>query len=119
MIYTKPRKIPLKKKARAIPIRGKGADSGKWYKCWHCGFLCNIDRDDDSGYKAGVRHSTYIHPNGESGSISDRTIVLRQPFFYHVLMKSDAAGQPETIRHDFISSVVKGCPFCGTTNYRN
>jgi len=40
------------KRKRTIPLYGEGDDKGKWYKCWNCGFPCNIDRDSlDTGDK--------------------------------------------------------------------
>ena len=33
------------KRKRRIPLRGSFEDEGKYYRCWNCGFICNIERD--------------------------------------------------------------------------
>lgn len=120
MRYTKPSKAHLPKQAKSIPLKGKGEDSGKWFRCWNCGFTCNIDREDSSGSTAGDNHLDFSSPalgfveNGDT----DRMIVLDGFSFYHTILEHVADGTAETIVHEHITNVTKGCPFCGTTNYR-
>jgi hypothetical protein len=33
-------------------------------------------------------------------------------------MRKGADGESKTIVHDYKSNVSRGCPFCGTTNWR-
>jgi len=40
----------IRKESRTIPLygspeRGNGLDDGRYFRCWNCGFICNIDRD--------------------------------------------------------------------------
>jgi hypothetical protein len=30
---------------RIKPVLGKGDDHRKYYRCWNCGFVCNVTRD--------------------------------------------------------------------------
>jgi len=120
MRFTKPTKVYLPTQARAIPMRAGGDESGKIFKCWNCNFTCNTDRDDDSGDTAGDNHTDYSSPalgfveNGEE----DRMIVLDEYDFYHTIMKVNADGSVSTIVHDHLTDISKGCPMCGSTNYR-
>ena len=111
----------LPKQAKSIPLKGKGEDAGRWFKCWNCGFICNIDRDDSSGSTAGDNQTDFSSPslgfveNGEE----DRMLVLDSPTFYHTIMEQGADATAKTIVHVHLSDVTKGCPLCGSTNYKN
>ena len=40
----------IRKESRSIPLRGNaergnGLDDGRYFRCWNCGFVCNVDRD--------------------------------------------------------------------------
>jgi hypothetical protein len=37
---------------------------------------------------------------------------------YHVAMRIGADSEIQPIVHDYKSDVSRGCPFCGTTNWR-
>jgi len=120
MRFTKPSTQSLPKESRTLPIKASGADNGKWYRCWNCGFNCFIERDDSTGSTAGDNHVDYSDPalgyveNGEE----DRMIVLDEFDFYHTIMETDADGTISTIVHDHLTNITKGCPMCGSTNYR-
>ena len=78
MKFSRPTTTRLPKQAKSFPIRAKGEEAGKLYRCWNCGFTCNTDRDDDSGGTAGDNHTDFSSPalgyveNGEE----DRMITL-------------------------------------------
>jgi len=120
MRHTRPTKTTLPKQAKSFPIRAKGEEAGKRFRCWNCGFNCFTDRDDDTGSAAGDNHTDSISPalgyveNGEE----DIMMVFRGPTFYHTILELGMDGEPKTIVHDHLTNVTKGCPFCGTTNYR-
>jgi len=115
MKFTKPKKVPLPKQARSIPYKSKG-DERLW-KCWNCGFIVDEDKYDSSGLMAGDSHIGQAVPSfggeGKSGMIIP-TEVGRSC----VLMEQDASGTNKTIKHVFVSRVTRGCPFCGSTNYK-
>ena len=113
MRYTKPTKAHLPKEARTIPIKAGGEENGKWFRCWNCGFNCFTDRDDHTGLTAGDNHTD----NPEPAYGDDQRIVLGSPNNYHVIMEQDDSGDV-TIVHDHLTNVTKGCPLCGTTNYK-
>jgi hypothetical protein len=111
MRFTTPTIRKLPKQAKAFPYKPKGSES--LWKCWNCGFICNEDRDDHSGLTAGDNHTTIPQPAyGDS-----QMLVLDVPYFYHVIMEQDINGD-KVIMHDHLTNITKGCPFCGTTNYK-
>ena len=121
MRHTKPSRMRLPKQAKSIPMKGTGEDAGKWFKCWNCGFPCDVDREDSSGSTAGDNHIDFHSPSlgfVENG-IEDRMLVLDEPPFYHTIMEKDASGTAKTIVHEHLTSVTKGCPMCGTTNFKD
>jgi hypothetical protein len=51
-----------------LSLYGEKTDTGKWFRCWNCGFRCNIDRDVlSASYNNGI--SYYIAPNLNESSI--------------------------------------------------
>ena len=119
-IAKKPTKYRLPKQAKSLPKRAKGEEAGKIFRCWNCGYTCDTDRDDDSGSSAGDNHTDVSTPAlgyNENG-VEDLMIVLDEFSFYHTILELGADGEPKTIVHDHLTNVTKGCPFCGTTNYR-
>lgn len=106
--------------AQTLPVpanrdRDDGTDYGNLYKCWNCGFNCKVGRDElgDANSVAGTSHVDYSTP-ADYGKI----ILGGQTDSFHVLLKLDAAGEPEEIYHDFKSVISGGCPLCGTKNWR-
>lgn len=109
--------------AQTLPVpanrdRDDGTDYGNLYVCWNCGFPCKVGRDElgDAESVAGTSHSDYSTPSDYD---TDNRIIIGGPTdSFHVLLKLDAAGDPEIIYHDFESVITGGCPFCGTRNWR-
>ena len=60
-VYTRPHKRKLTKRSRTIPVYGEGADKGKYFRCWNCGWICNVDRDElgDSDSSSGNDHTDF------------------------------------------------------------
>ena len=61
------RKSRIPKDSRTIPIygdpiKGDGNNDGKYYKCWNCGFVCDVDRDalGDGQSRDGVAINEFI-----------------------------------------------------------
>lgn len=105
----------LPKESRTIPLKGEGDDEDKYYRCWNCGFICNVDRD-----ALGGRYSTdgTVLTNAAIpavGNITDgRGIEMSR---WTVSPVADADGNPRTVAYAFDIS-GDGCPSCHTRNWR-
>ena len=127
------RKTRIPKQSRTIPVRGHkdygdGQDAGKYWRCWNCGFICDVERDElgDSESTDGVSHTIYnaqytggltdamIH--GDNNGVALLTMASARSG--HVLLELDAAGDPKGVRLNWTPDVTSGCPFCGTRNWR-
>ena len=103
-----------RKDSRSIPLwgateRGDGQDHGKFFECWNCGFICNVDRD----------------ALGDAQSVSDITMTSYDLLDEYGDSVADTGGCKHTIfegegytTNRYIPTVESGCPFCGTKNYR-
>ena len=106
--------------ARTLPRRGDGDDKGRYFSCWYCGWVCDIERDY-RGPRTGEYYEDAIEPS--LGSL-DRTsplnglTVLGGITQSHRLMELDGSGTPKTIQHTFLKKVSAGCPNCGTQNWK-
>jgi len=104
------RTIPL----RGNPVRGGGEDNGKYYRCWNCGFICAVDRDELGGpeSKANITPTAYTqldqygntayHCQGAAG----KTQAICEA----------AGGTWASTRYQPV--VNSGCPLCGSPNWR-
>jgi hypothetical protein len=119
---------------------GDGEDDGKYYRCWHCGFVCDVDRDELGGpeSKDGVSYEIYdanlsvdnqdssndITPayyGADEHGANDDVYALTPMLLLrtgHVIMENDAAGDPKNVRVNYQPDISTGCPFCGTLNWR-
>lgn len=107
------------KRSRTIPlkgnsIRGDGEDYGKYFKCWNCGWICNVDRDA----LGGAESEANITPTGYTQLDQYGNEV------YHCF---GAAGSTQSICEDaggiwtstrYKPVVNSGCPACGSPNWR-
>lgn len=82
----------LPKQKRTLPIYGEREDTGKWYHCWNCGFVCNIDRDRLATVSVGSGSGVVVKET--TIYIDDVAVIVKYP------------------------DVTGGCPFCGSFNYR-
>jgi hypothetical protein len=125
-VYTRPHKRKLRKESRTLPLKGKGDDAGKYFKCWNCGFICDSDRDElgDSESGAGDDHTDYhglttIAANPGTSDLVAKQICLGGNQHYQTLQSVlTLDGSNKQINHSHLSDVSRGCPFCGTTNWR-
>jgi len=115
MRFTRPTKTRLNHDARSFPYKARG-DESLW-KCWNCGFICNEDRDDHSGSHAGDNHVIAVTP-ALGGQGLNGMLITTEVGKEHVIMKQDSNGDAAVIEHNYTSDVTKGCPFCGSTNYK-
>ena len=121
--YTRPYKKTLPKRSRTRPVKGRGEDRNRYFRCWNCGFICDSQRDElgDSESDAGDDHTDYnsLAQANPQGTGPDKVICLGGDIgHYHVAMRIGADSEPKTIVHGYKSDISRGCPFCGTTNWR-
>ena len=109
----------LRKQKKTIRLYGENEDAGKYYRCWNCGFICNIDRDS-LGDGDGLTHTDfYISSYGshDSSSPLNAFVVLDGINEGHVLLKSMADSSTEPIYHE-LQTGGNGCPSCHTLNWK-
>jgi hypothetical protein len=143
--YHRYRQRKIRKESRTLPMPGHvdygdGKDSGKYYRCWHCGVVCDIDREElgDGESKDGVSYTVYdaalssdsqdssenitpIHQGANEDGVNDDVYALSTMLTVrtgHVIMENDAAGDPKTVRVNYTPDVSSGCWFCGTLNWK-
>ena len=105
--------------SRTIPLwgskdRGDGEDHDRYWKCWHCGFTCNVDRDElgdsESTSRINYKADTLVDEYGDSTGYcygkhgSTQTICEAR------------GGTWKTSRYE--PEVTSGCKFCGTLNWK-
>ena len=129
------RGLPVQK--RTIPIFGAASyvdgrvvkdQSGIFFRCWNCGFICRTDRDklgDGEGFVINdqvdvpavlnLGASSYEFP----GTDNTRDVKMAVEDNVTVnLMELDNEGNPKTVMHNFFTKVTSGCPCCGCKAYR-
>lgn len=109
----------VRKEARRIPVwgspeRGGGEDHDRYFVCWHCGFICDVQRDELAG---------------------DEDESLVEPIAYDLVDEDGntagycfgAAGDTQTIceanggewkTQKYTHHSNGGCPLCSTRNWR-
>ena len=121
----------IRKDSRTIPVdgsyeRGGGEDAKKWYRCWNCGFLCNVERDalGDSQSRSGAVYEDYAqqpdpgygYPQQETNTLSNnQTATVDGLVVSELDPAGDAVGTKNAI---WVSNKSRGCPFCHTLNWR-
>ena len=125
-VYTRPHKRKLTKRSRTLPVYGEGADKGKYFRCWNCGWICNVDRDElgDSDSSAGDDHTdfheNYLYSTYDAPDAASRYAVLGGDTGHHHVALNNVTpdGEPKLIRHEYTSDISRGCPKCGCMNWR-
>lgn len=93
---------------RTLPMYGEGDDRGKYYRCWNCGFICNIDRDaigdgDGRSYTEFGVNTPPLYPVNDGGPpLSCNGVDV------DVILVSDGYQVGGT-----------GCPLCHTLAWRS
>lgn len=117
----------LPKESRTLPIkgnkdRGDGRDDGRYFECWNCGFICDIEGDSLGGPESGsgvalLNHSVTSY--GYNGDPKTGFAVLGGSIeHFHVALEKDADGSPKEVLHSFSASDGIGCPFCHSLNWK-
>ena len=120
---TKNRTPKLPKQSRQIPLpasseRGNGLDAGRYFRCWNCGFVCDIDRDSLGGARSGsgVNPQEY-YPQPDTG-VEVGQCVLGGLDSVFVALEQGADGLAKGIQHSLWAVVSGGCPLCGSKNWK-
>jgi hypothetical protein len=111
------RSARIRKRQRDLPVRGEGADEGRYYRCRVCGFICDRDRDalDDSPPGTDIRVATLAAGRvlGDERSVSFR---LGPPI---ILARADSSGTKRVVYIERDARVSSGCPMCGTHAWKS
>ena len=106
---------------RRIKVWGVDEDTGKWQRCWNCGFMVNVDRDMGNPDRSGIQ--LYDNPHADVGGpphqpgINDQLYVMATIDAPTGLMGSTAVDPNVTSYYTPRESrAVAGCKFCGCTN---
>ena len=109
----------LPKQSRTLPLygnptRGDGEDSGKYYRCWNCGFICDVDRDSLGGPddKANVTPEAYTQKDQYANTIGHC-----EGAHGATQAKCEASGGTWSTTR-YIAGGSGGCPMCFSPNYR-
>jgi len=111
------RRLPKRSKTiplRGNPIRGDGRDHGKYYHCWVCGFICDVDRDELGGpdSRANITPTAYTH-------LDDKGVEVFHCQGAHGKDEAACVAAGGTWSSTRYSSVVNSaCPVCGSPNWR-
>ena len=78
----------LSKEKKTHTVLGAQEDSGKFFRCWNCGFICNVTRDrlSTSAYACDSIIATAF-TDEDGGTL-------------------------------YYPKVIEGCPHCGCKNYK-
>ena len=106
-----------------MPVFGKDDDQGRYYRCWNCGFVCDVERDalGDSDSTSGLAHKDALLPVGRfapNGKAANQACLGGDIGHYHVAARIGADSNPKSVEHIYKSDISYGCPNCGTTNWR-
>lgn len=108
---------------RTIPLKSGDADAlnrtlidaGKYYRCWNCGFICDIDRDQLAVVNGPngadiVDYQVPSYPGMNTFTVFDDEFTV---------LKTESDGETVVdIRYDFeIGSGSIGCPNCRKLNW--
>lgn len=107
------------RKSKVLP--GKGDDKGKFYKCWHCGFIIDSSKHPTTGHfrmeLVRVRVGTRDPTSGSGAMVTtegddfitteDGYIIETEPYPY--------VGETPTLDQldVYTSDPIGNCPFCG------
>ena len=114
-----------RKQSRTLPVKGRGEDEGKYFRCWNCGFVCDKDRDKlgDGESRSGVVVEEFVVSNELGYQFGDdpldSKITLESVGFHdEVLPRASSDGTAREVKHDQEGTAASGCPMCGSLNWR-
>jgi hypothetical protein len=93
-------KTRLPKRKRVVKIHGAFEDKGKYFYCWNCGVICDVDRNAGAEGYGGVATA---FTESYTKTVEDD---------YHMTGEG-------SVTHTYIPyevAISRGCWFCGATN---
>ena len=119
-----PRKRPLPRRRRTIPVKGQPIEEyqyEKLYQCWYCGDINTTGRDDQ-GINSSSMISSYSMPRelsrGVRGQEPEESIsVNRTVFGLKVAPIAGADGTARPIKNVWAIDNRLGCKACGTIDW--
>jgi hypothetical protein len=113
-------KLPRERKTIRLKAGDKGTgreqiDHGRYFRCWHCGFICDIERDELSEGRNGSSVSNYYsNALGAMPGSGDKSamLVLKMAQRTFILPKADSSGDAVTVYDHWVMD-MSGCPLCG------
>ena len=108
----------LPKRKKTIPLKGSLEDSGRYFKCWNCGFICDANRDKIGPGDGTTQLDKPDIAFGGFGSGDKLSITMIVDDMFTIL-KNDGQGNPIVkYEHNQYPKSIGGCPLCGSKNYR-
>lgn len=108
------------KRSRTLPIHGEAEDADKYFRCWNCGFICDVDRDSlgDSESLGGPVYENYSADPVIDSEFGKELHISGELEHFHYIIGLEADGS-EVAPQVYLRPVAKrGCPLCGTLNWR-
>lgn len=107
----------IRKEKRSIPVPGQGTDEGRYFKCWNCGFVCDIQKNALDTGRAGNSHTpATLTPGRYVGDAASVKFRVGRPI---ILRELDSIGNQKAIYIQRSVTVSSGCPFCGTHAWKD
>jgi hypothetical protein len=100
-------------------LRGSFEDSGKYARCYNCGFIVNLDRDVGDPERANLKITDAIvkAQTLEMGGTNPIS-TLETLNGVGVMLENNAAGSAITDYYTpRLPTVNRGCPFCGAARF--
>jgi len=109
--YIRTKRTYLPKHRRSRQLYGSFEDSGKWYKCWVCGFIFDITK---IAVGSGKGTSSEDFPIEDTDTVSRNSLSIEGN---STIIENGADGDPITYYYTpRKATVIGGCPFCGCMN---
>jgi hypothetical protein len=115
--YGRYRTTKLRKTPSGKPVPGDLEDANRFFKCKHCGFNNDIERNTLSDGD-GITQSDVPDISYGSAMTGDSLSTYIHVDDMFTLLQLDAEGNPETdYRHNNYPVIVGGCGLCGSLNW--
>jgi len=105
---------------RTKRIFGTDEDAGRWYRCHHCGFVLDREKNPEAFQDMNARagnHNAYDETAYESTPGRYNTISTVRESREVTLVLIDAAGDDQAVL-TYPELNFVGCPLCGTRSNR-